>query len=170
MLAAVKAVVSAVVLYKDANGFVVGMTAAETGSDIGIVGGYEPVRIGAGKYAVEVTLFMADGTDDELGVVVHIVHHNRSPAPVSGIGRIRNSGGGQGIGHAGHDVVIIGSNVEYQRIDNTVYVHPDELDNDLEYTVKKQPTYAPRRSGHRSTDSEWAPCHRWVQCRLPPRV
>ena len=251
-------------IYKDANGFVVGMTAAETGSDIGIVGGYEPVRIGAGKYAVEVTLFMADGTEKTVrmlkgasaadgtaptdgtepthylyfdglndaetnfseanleikaNVLVKIEAYTKdgatyykpietnegawkdysdavaadddnvvtgvadtltaaaiaySPNPTNWGGAAvvvnnvddntkfiiaevnwdysmneGNVGGYNDLelsvytGFKNIPTIAGGSgNVEYQRIDNTVYVHPDELDNDLEYTVKKQPTYA----------------------------
>ena len=48
-------------IYKDANGFVVGMTAAETASGVGVVMSMEPVRVGTGKWAVETEMMMMDG-------------------------------------------------------------------------------------------------------------
>ena len=58
-------------IYKDANGFVVGMTAAETASGVGVVMSMEPVRVGTGKWAVETEMMMMDGSEQTVRFVDH---------------------------------------------------------------------------------------------------
>ena len=58
-------------IYKDANGFVVGMTAAETASGVGVVMNMEPVRVGTGKWAIETEMMMMDGSKQTVRLVDH---------------------------------------------------------------------------------------------------
>ena len=58
-------------IYKDANGFVVGMTAAETASGVGVVMSMEPVRVGTGKWAVETEMMMMDGSKQTVRFVMN---------------------------------------------------------------------------------------------------
>ncbi len=58
-------------IYKDANGFVVGMTAAETASGVGVVMSMEPVRVGTGKWAIETEMMMMDGSEQTVRFVDH---------------------------------------------------------------------------------------------------
>ena len=58
-------------VYKDANGFVVGMTATETASGVGVVMSMEPVRVGTGKWAIEAEMMMMDKTKQTVRFVDH---------------------------------------------------------------------------------------------------
>ena len=67
-------------IYKDANGFVVGMTAAETASGVGVVMSMEPVRVGTGKWAIETEMMMMDKTEKTVRLLWPVDTSGANPA------------------------------------------------------------------------------------------